>query len=392
MSVAASRRWPPFTSTFFGPSARIRRAASSMSRSVATGIPASASASWRFGVTSSASGSNSLTSAARASGCRSGSPDLAIITGSSTIFPSRPCARSRSATSPMIAAVESMPIFTASASKSERTESIYRPTNSGGRLKTPWTPSEFWAVTAVITLIPNTRNAEKVLRSAWMPAPPPESEPAMVRALGTLITARSIPPLAAPSSRIPVDDLLPCAGAPTSDRRDDQGELAARLGGGEAGDVGGGGRPHDLFELLGELARHHQLDVAVDLADRAQGRQDAMGRLVDHHRRLELSERLEALDPPAGLHRQEAVEHEAVGGHTRSRKRGDDGRRPRNRHDREPGGARLAHQQDARVGDARRTGVGHQRDRAPGRQLAHEREAARQLVVLVVADRRLVDV
>jgi len=30
-----------------------------------------------------------------------------------------------------------------------------------------------------------------------------------VRALGTLITARSIPPLAAPSSRIPFDDLLP---------------------------------------------------------------------------------------------------------------------------------------------------------------------------------------
>ena len=32
--------------------------------------------------------------------------------------------------------------------------------------------------------MPNTRNAENVLRSAWMPAPPPESEPAMVRALG----------------------------------------------------------------------------------------------------------------------------------------------------------------------------------------------------------------
>jgi hypothetical protein len=30
------------------------------------------------------------------------------------------------------------------------------------------------------------------LRSAWMPAPPPESEPAMVSAFGTLITTRSI--------------------------------------------------------------------------------------------------------------------------------------------------------------------------------------------------------
>ena len=92
----------------------------------------------------------------------------------------------------MIGAVESMPIFTASAPKSESTESICATTNSGGRLKTPWTPTEFCAVTAVMTLIPNTRNAEKVLRSAWMPAPPPESEPAIVSALGILIRLRSI--------------------------------------------------------------------------------------------------------------------------------------------------------------------------------------------------------
>ena len=38
--------------------------------------------------------------------------------------------------------------------------------------------------------MPNTRNAEKVFRSAWMPAPPPESDPAMVSALGTLISDR----------------------------------------------------------------------------------------------------------------------------------------------------------------------------------------------------------
>jgi hypothetical protein len=31
---------------------------------------------------------------------------------------------------------------------------------------------------------PYTPNAAKVLRSAWIPAPPPESEPAMVSALG----------------------------------------------------------------------------------------------------------------------------------------------------------------------------------------------------------------
>ena len=51
----------------------------------------------------------------------------------------------------------------------------------------PCTPSEFCAVTAVSTLIPCTPRASIVLRSAWMPAPPPESEPAMVstRAVGS---------------------------------------------------------------------------------------------------------------------------------------------------------------------------------------------------------------
>ena len=48
----------------------------------------------------------------------------------------------------------------------------------------PGRPTEFCAVTAVMTDMPNTRKARKVLRSAWMPAPPPESEPAMVSALG----------------------------------------------------------------------------------------------------------------------------------------------------------------------------------------------------------------
>src|SRR5437773_1108697 len=169
----------------------MRRAASAMSASVRTGMPASAAASGRFGVTTVASGSISLTSAARASGSSSGSPDFAIITGSSTIWPC-PWARRRPATAAMIDAVESMPIFTASAPKSESTESICVPTTSAGRLKTAWTPMEFCAVTAVMTLIPNTRNAENVLRSAWMPAPPPESEPAMVSALGILIDLRSI--------------------------------------------------------------------------------------------------------------------------------------------------------------------------------------------------------
>jgi hypothetical protein len=42
----------------------------------------------------------------------------------------------------------------------------------------------FWAVRAVIALAPYTPSAEKVFRSAWIPAPPPLSEPAIVSAIG----------------------------------------------------------------------------------------------------------------------------------------------------------------------------------------------------------------
>src|SRR3954464_285567 len=42
------------------------------------------------------------------------------------------------------------------------------------------TRTVFCAVTAVIALVPYTPSAANVFRSAWMPAPPPESLPAMV--------------------------------------------------------------------------------------------------------------------------------------------------------------------------------------------------------------------
>ena len=42
----------------------------------------------------------------------------------------------------------------------------------------------FCTVTAVIAVIPKTPSALNVFRSAWIPAPPPESEPAIVRARG----------------------------------------------------------------------------------------------------------------------------------------------------------------------------------------------------------------
>jgi len=47
-----------------------------------------------------------------------------------------------------------------------------------------------------MTLAPYTPNAEKVLRSAWMPAPPELSEPAMVSAMGVRGAAGAGPVIA----------------------------------------------------------------------------------------------------------------------------------------------------------------------------------------------------
>src|SRR5512139_753851 len=56
-------------------------------------------------------------------------------------------------------------------------------------------PHVFWAVSAVTALIPKTPMVVKVFRSAWIPAPPPESEPAMVSARGIMMRALSQTPL-----------------------------------------------------------------------------------------------------------------------------------------------------------------------------------------------------
>src|SRR6185437_7532932 len=50
---------------------------------------------------------------------------------------------------------------------------------------------EFWAVTAVTAVMPWTPRASMVFRSAWMPAPPPESEPAIARTRGGVDVMRA---------------------------------------------------------------------------------------------------------------------------------------------------------------------------------------------------------
>ena len=63
-------------------------------------------------------------------------------------------------------------------------------TVAGASSSKPATPLVFWTVTAVIAVMPNTPSALNVLRSAWIPAPPPESDPAIVSARGRERSAR----------------------------------------------------------------------------------------------------------------------------------------------------------------------------------------------------------
>src|SRR5690606_7554057 len=74
--------------------------------------------------------------------------------------------------------------LTAPISKSSKQVSICARRKSSGGTCTAVTPRVCWAVSAAIADRPCTRWAANVLRSAWMPAPPPESEPAMVRVDG----------------------------------------------------------------------------------------------------------------------------------------------------------------------------------------------------------------
>src|SRR5690625_5617033 len=84
----------------------------------------------------------------------------------------------------MVSAEVSMPNLVASTGMSSRMLVSCETTASGGTGSTAWTPWVFCEVSAVIAEVPYTASALMDFRSAWIPAPPPESEPAMVRAVG----------------------------------------------------------------------------------------------------------------------------------------------------------------------------------------------------------------
>ncbi len=104
------------------------------------------------------------------------------MTGSTTSG-CQPFSRIALATSRTSAASANIPVLSASGGRSSARAVSWAATIASRTDSTARTPRVFWAVSAAITDVPYTPNCWNVLRSAWMPAPPPESEPAMVSAI-----------------------------------------------------------------------------------------------------------------------------------------------------------------------------------------------------------------
>jgi hypothetical protein len=176
--------WPPVTSAAPAPIST-RRSASLPRSSVSR--PVSACASGRFGVTTVASGNSRPISVSTASGSSSRAPELAIMTGSTTSGRRRPA--SSSATASMIGEEKSMPVLAAPAPMSSRTAAICARTKPGGSCSMAVTPRVFCAVSATMADIPCAPQRANAFRSAWMPAPPPESDEAIVSTRAMAVTA-----------------------------------------------------------------------------------------------------------------------------------------------------------------------------------------------------------
>ena len=87
----------------------------------------------------------------------------------------------------LLAAENNIPVFTAAGWSSPNTACICRSSILGEAGSIPRTCRGFWAVRQAMALAPWTPSAANVFKSAWMPAPPPLSEPAMVSATGIFV-------------------------------------------------------------------------------------------------------------------------------------------------------------------------------------------------------------
>jgi hypothetical protein len=156
-------------------------------------MPEIDAASSRFGVTTSLTGRRSRRRARNPAAERRATPLDEKSTGSRTTFLGR-WRRRPAATARTVRASHNIPIFTAAGVRSEKTASICRETNRGENGSIVTMPRVFCAVPATTTVAPYTACAAKVSRSAWIPAPPPESDPAIeTTVIGRMRRALGIP-------------------------------------------------------------------------------------------------------------------------------------------------------------------------------------------------------
>ena len=133
-------------------------------------------------MTTVASGSSRSTSTETASSRSSRAPDAATITGSTTSRTG--CVSRNAATVSTISALKSIPVFAASTPMSSQIVASCARMNSGGASWIERTSVVFCAVSATTALIPWQPRLANAFRSAWIPAPPPESDVAIVRQRG----------------------------------------------------------------------------------------------------------------------------------------------------------------------------------------------------------------
>ena len=153
-----------------------------MSSIVLIFISAMHSASGIFGVITVAKGTIVLSKQSTLDGGINAHPFLAYMTGSTTIFFGL-YSISFLYTASMHTGVDNMPIFTASTFISSNIASICSSIIFGVISSILITLEVFSATTQTTTLIPNTPRLDIVFKSACIPAPPLQSEPAIVNAV-----------------------------------------------------------------------------------------------------------------------------------------------------------------------------------------------------------------
>ncbi len=127
------------------------------------------------------------------------------------------------------------------------------------------------------------------------------------------------------------------------------------------------------------------------LNDVAQRLHDPVRRFIENLGARRVADGFQRGAPRAGLGRKEAAEAKRVGGQPAGHQRRQERRGAGNRHHANVMADRQRHQPIAGIAHAGRSGIGDQRNVVTVFQVHHQFGRSRQLVVFVIADRRLLD-